>query len=190
MDYYFSSIYMARIFLALTLEKDVNDQIINIKKGLKSNLLKDANISWQRNDNHHLTVYFVGEMEPEQISEMNEGLDEINLTAVSRSIELTTISFFPNEDSQVLSAIVKPSSHLQTLYEEVEKIVVNIGLGSDLKTYKPHITLGRFKEKDRPQYEFEIFKEPIKGKVKQLEVFESDFSEGKTEYTLLKSLEF
>ena len=33
---------MARIFLALTLEKDLNDQIIEIKKDLKSNLLKDG----------------------------------------------------------------------------------------------------------------------------------------------------
>ena len=190
MDYYFSSIYMARIFLALTLEKDVNDQIIDIKKGLKFNLLKDANMSWQRNDNHHLTVYFVGEMEPEQIIQMNVGLEDINLSAVSRSIELTNISFFPNDDSQVLSATVKPSSHLQTLYEEVEKIVVNIGLGSELKDYRPHITLGRFKEKDRPQYEFEIFEKALKGKVKQLDVFESEFDKGKIEYNLLKSFKF
>mgnify|MGYP001361927808 CR=1 FL=1 len=189
MDYYFSSIYMVRIFLALTLEKDLNDQIIDLKKGLKSNLLQNANISWQLNNNHHLTVYFVGEMEPEQITQMNEKLEEINLTAISRSIELTNISFFPNKESQVLSALVKPSSHLKTLHEEVKKIIVNIGLGSDLKTYRPHITLGRFKEKNRFQYEFEIFEEPIKGKVKQLSVFESEFSKGKTEYSLLKSLE-
>jgi len=190
MDYYFSSIYMAKIFLALTLEKDLNDQIIEIKKDLKSNLLKDANISWQRNDQHRLTVYFVGEMEPEQISQMNEDLNEINLTGFSKNIDLTGISFFPNESSQVLSALVKLDSHLKNLHEEVEKIVVNIGFGSELKAYKPHITLGRFKEKDRSQYEFGIFDEPLKGKVKQLDVFESEFDKGKTEYTLLKSLEF
>jgi len=190
MDYYFNSIYMARIFLALTLEKDLNDQIIEIKKELKSDLLKNANISWQRNDYHHLTVYFVGEMEPEQIAQMNEDLAEINLTSISRSIDLITISFFPNESSQVLSVLVKPNSHLKTLHEEIKKVVVNIGLGSDLKAYRPHITLGRFKEKDRPQYEFEMFKEPLKGKIKQLDVFESEFSKGKTEYTLIKSVEF
>ncbi len=189
MDYYFSSIYMARIFLALTLEKDLNDQIIEIKKELKSTLLKDANISWQKNRHHHLTVCFVGEMEPEQIIQMNENLNEIKLASFSRSIDLTRISFFPNESSQVLSALVKPSLYLKTLHEEVEKIVVNIGFGSELKDYRPHITLGRFKEKDRPQYEFEIFEEPLKGKVKQLDVFESEFDKGKTEYTLLKSFE-
>ena len=63
---------MSSIFLALTFEKNFNDQIIEIKKELKANLLKDANISWQRNDHHHLTIYFVGEMEPEQISQMND----------------------------------------------------------------------------------------------------------------------
>ncbi len=179
---------MARIFLALTLEKDFNDQIIEIKKNLKNNLLKNANISWQKNDQHHLTVYFVGEMEPEQISQLNEEINNINLTGFSRSIDLTGISFFPNESSQVLSAIVNPDSHLKTLHEQVEKIVINIGLGSELKTYRPHITLGRFKEVDRPQYEFEVFDRPLKGKVKQFDVFESEFDKGKTEYTLLKSL--
>ena len=121
---------------------------------------------------------------------MNEELEEINLGILSRSIDLTAISFFPNESSQVLTALVKPSSHLKTLYVEVEKIVVNIGFGSELKDYRPHITLGRFKEKDRPQYEFEVFEKALKGKVKQLDVFESEFDKGKTKYTLLKSFEF
>ena len=181
---------MARIFLALTIEKDLNDQIIEIKKELKANLLKDANISWQRNDHHHLTVYFVGEMEPEQLAQMNEDLATINLQNISRSIDLSEICFFPNESSQVLAALVKPSSHLQSLHEKIEKIIINIGLGSDLKAYRPHITLGRFKEKDRPQYEFNILEESLKGKLNLLNVFESEFDKGKTEYTLLKSFDF
>tara|TARA_Y100001970_G_scaffold259998_1_gene341579 strand:+ start:2987 stop:3559 length:573 start_codon:yes stop_codon:yes gene_type:complete len=189
MDYYFISIFMTRIFLALTLEKDLNDQIIEIKKQLKSNLLKDANISWQRNDHHHLTIYFAGMMEPEQIIEMNEELSKINLASFSKLIDLTEISFFPNENSQVLSALVKPNSNLHTLHEEVEKIIVNIGLGSDLKAYRPHITLGRFKEKNRSQYVFDQLNVPLKGKVKKLGVFESEFRSGKTEYTLLNGFE-
>ena len=180
---------MARIFLALTLDKDLNDQIIDIKKELKSTSLKDANIAWQKNDHHHLTVYFVGEMEPEQIVQMNEEISLINLKSISKYIDLTSISFFPNENSQVLSVLVKKNPHLNTLHEEIGRIVVNIGLGSDLKTYKPHITLGRFKEKDRPQYEFKIFNEDIRGKVKQLDIFESEFVEGKTKYSLINSYE-
>ena len=180
---------MARIFLALTPEKGLNDQIIEVKKELKSKILKDANISWQRNDQHHLTVYFVGEMEPEQITQMNDQLSKINFTDNTRSIYLSKVCFFPNESSQVLAALVKNNIHLKNLHEKVEEVVVNIGLGSDLKTYRPHITLGRFKEKERPQYEFEIFDDPLKGKLKQLSVFESEFNKGKTEYNLLESFE-
>ena len=180
---------MARIFLALSLEKGLNDQIIEIKKELKANLLKDANISWQKNDHHHLTLYFVGEMEPEQIMQMNEDLTEYNFKNFSKLIEITDISFFPNDDSQVLAALVKPNSHLENLYEGVHKIVVNIGLGSDLKAYRPHITLGRFKDKERPQYVFESFEQSLKGRIKQLDVLETEFDKGKTKYTLLKSFE-
>ena len=190
MNYYFKGNCMARIFLALTLEKDLNDQIISIKKELKSDVLKDVNIARQRNDYHHLTVYFVGEMEPEQISQMNEGLSTINLNSISRSIELTEISFFPNDSSQVLAAIVRANSHLKALNAEIDQIVIKLGLGSDLKAYKPHITLGRFKERDRLKYEFQTFDKPLKGKVSKLEVFESEFSKGKTIYNELKSFEF
>ena len=120
----------------------------------------------------------------------SEGLKKINLTGFSRSINLTAISFFPNESSQVLAVLVQPDSHLNYLHEEIEKTAVNIGCGSELKAYRPHITLGRFKEKDRPQYEFGVFQEPLKGKVKQLDVLESEFNKGKTEYRVLESLEF
>ena len=181
---------MARIFLALTLEKDLNNQIIEIKKDLKSNLLKDANIAWQRNDHHHLTVCFVGEMEPEQISQMHEDISDINLINISRSINLTSISHFPNEISQVLAATVEPNPHLHNLRKKIERIVVNTGLGSDLKDYKPHITIGRFKDKDRLNYKFDIFAGTLKGKVKELGIFKSEFNKGKTEYILLKSFEF
>ena len=114
----------------------------------------------------------------------------LNLQHFSNVIEITDISFYPNEDSQVLVALVRSSSQINSLHKEVENIIVNIGLGTDLKAYKPHITLGRFKEKKRPQYELEILEETLKGKIKQIGVFESEFNKGKTDYILLRSFEF
>ena len=46
------------------------------------------------------------------------------ISAIFLAVNGFVLSFFPNESSQVLSAIVKPSSHLKTLHEEVEKIVI------------------------------------------------------------------
>ena len=181
---------MARIFLALTPDKDLNDQIIELKKDLKNNVLSEADISWQKNSDHHLTLNFVGSMEPEQIEEMYQGLTEINFMS-HLQIQITNVNFFPNEDSQLLVAIIKPTNQILKLFERIDEVVTRIGFGSSLKTYRPHITLGRFKDKDRPQYSFEDFGEiQITSLVNKLDVYESEFDEGKTNYQLLKSFEF
>ena len=181
---------MARIFLALTPDKDLNDQIIELKKDLKNNVLSEADISWQKHSDHHLTLNFVGSMEPEQIEEMYQGLTEINFMS-HLQIQITNVNFFPNEDSQLLVAIIKPTNQILKVFERIDEVVTRIGFGSSLKAYRPHITLGRFKDKDRPQYSFEDFGEiQITSLVNKLDVYESEFDEGKTNYQLLKSFEF
>ena len=181
---------MARIFLALTPDKDFNNQIIDLKKDLKNNVLSNADISWQRNNDHHLTLNFVGSMEPEQIEEMYQGLTEINFMSYLQ-VDISHVNFFPNEDSQLLVAIVKPTNHFLKVFGMIDEVVTRIGFGSSLKTFRPHITLGRFKDKDRTQYSFEDFGEiQISSRLSKLDVYESEFDQGRTNYQLLKSFEF
>ncbi len=181
---------MARIFLALTPNKELNDHIIELKKGLKNSLLSDADITWQKNSDHHLTLNFVGSMEPEQIEEMYAGISQINFMS-HLQVDISSINFFPNEDSQLLVAMVKPTNQLLKIYERIDEVVTRIGFGSSLKTYKPHITLGRFKDKNRTQFSFEDFNEiKISSRVNALDVYESDFDNGRSVYNLLKSFEF
>jgi 2'-5' RNA ligase len=181
---------MARIFLALTPDKDFNNQIIDLKKDLKNNVLSNADISWQRNNDHHLTLNFVGSMEPEQIEEMYQGLTEINFMSYLQ-VDISHVNFFPNEDSQLLVANVKPTNQILKVFRIIDEVVTRIGFGSSLKTYKPHITLGRFKDKDRPQYSYEDFGEiQISSRISKLDVYESEFDQGRTNYQLLRSFEF
>lgn len=181
---------MARIFLALTPNKDLNDQIIELKKELKNTVLSEADINWQKNSDHHLTINFVGAMEPEQIEEMYVGIEQINFMN-HLQIDLSAVSFFPNEESQLLVALARPTNQLQKIFERVDEVVTRIGFGSSLKTYRPHITLGRFKDKSRPQYSFEEFSEiNISSRINMLDVYESEFDQGRTNYSLLKSFEF
>ncbi len=181
---------MARIFLALTPNKDLNDQIIELKKELKNTVLSEADINWQKNSDHHLTINFVGTMEPEQLEEMYIGIEQINFMS-HLQIDLSAVSFFPNEESQLLVALARPTNQLQKIFERVDEVVTRIGFGSSLKTYRPHITLGRFKDKSRPQYSFEEFSEiNISSRINILDVYESEFDQGRTNYSLLKSFEF
>ena len=181
---------MARIFLALTPNKDLNDQIIELKKELKNTVLSEVDINWQKNSDHHLTINFVGAMEPEQIEEMYVGIEQINFMS-HLQIDLSAVSFFPNEESQLLVALARPTNQLQKIFERIDEVVTRIGFGSSLKTFRPHITLGRFKDKSRPQYTFEEFSEiNISSRINMLDVYESEFDQGRTNYSLLKSFEF
>ena len=181
---------MARIFLALTPNKDLNDQIIELKKELKNTVLSEADINWQKNSDHHLTINFVGSMEPEQLEEMYVGIEQINFMS-HLQIDLSAVSFFPNEESQLLVALARPTNQLQKIFERVDEVVTRIGFGSSLKTYRQHITLGRFKDKTSPQYSFEEFSEiNISSRINMLDVYESEFDQGRTNYSLLKSFEF
>ena len=181
---------MARIFLALTPNKDLNDQIIELKKELKNTVLSEADINWQKNSDHHLTINFVGAMEPEQIEEMYVGIEQISFMS-HLQIDLSAVSFFPNEESQLLVALARPTNQLQKIFERIDEVVTRIGFGSSLKTFRPHITLGRFKDKSRPQYSFEEFSEiNISSRINMLDVYESEFDQGRTNYSLLKSFEF
>ena len=83
---------MASIFIALTPVKDLNNQLIKIKKDLKSKLLKNQNVSWQNNTNHHITLKFIGSMEPEQIEELYQNLEKITSARSQISVEIKTIS--------------------------------------------------------------------------------------------------
>jgi len=72
----------------------------------------------------------------------------------------------------------------------VEEIVARIGFGMRLKSFKPHITLARFKEKTRPFTEIIGFDEPIESVIRSLDVYKSVFESGQTSYTLIKSFRF
>ena len=178
---------MARIFIALTPVKELNDKIIEIKKDLKTGVLKDHSVSWQNNNNHHITLAFIGIMEPEQIEEMYINLEKI-ITAKSKiPLEITSISLFPDNKGQVLVANIKPTPQLKKIHLKIEEIINIIGFESHLKTYHPHITLGRFKDKDRTHVEFLELKEIIKSSVFNIDVYKSEFESGKTTYNLLKT---
>jgi 2'-5' RNA ligase len=129
-------------------------------------------------------------MEPEQIEEMYKGLTEINFMS-HLQVDISHVNFFPNEDSQLLVANVKPTNQILKVFRIIDEVVTRIGFGSSLKTYKPHITLGRFKDKDRPQYSYEDFGEiQISSRISKLDVYESEFDQGRTNYQLLRSFEF
>ena len=78
----------------------------------------------------------------------------------------------------------------QSLYEKIEEIVARIGFGMSIKSFKPHITLARFKDKSRPFSQLIELDQPIESLINSLDVYESKFDSGQALHSLIKSYKF
>ena len=183
-------IYMSRIFIGLTPDSEFNQKIIDLKIRQKEHQNKAYKISWVPNNNHHITVNFVGSMEPEQIDEMKELLKGLSESLSDVPIEIDGVSYFPNENGQVIIATINLNKSLQRLYDKVEEVVANVGFGMSLRSYKPHITLGRFKDKNRPFSQIIELEKPVNSVIEALDVYESSFKSGKTLHSLVQTYSF
>jgi 2'-5' RNA ligase len=178
---------MARIFVALTPTKTFNKQIIEIKKDLKKGILKNQNISWQENSNHHITLNFIGEMEPEQLDQLNVGIENFITSRSPIALEIVEISLFPNSSGQVLVAYINLTAQLKRIHDRLGDLISSIGFETHLKKFRPHITLGRFKEKTSEDFSFHEVTENIRSISLTIDTYESEFESGKVNFKLIKS---
>ena len=180
---------MSRIFIALTPKPKFNKVICEIKEDQKRFLIRNHKVNWSKDNQHHITINFIGSMEPEQKEEMFAALE--NRSAFKNlPVEIDSLSYFPNENGQVLVANITLTPRLQKLFNEVEKVVARIGFGMTLRTFRPHITLARFKDKNRPFSKIIELEEPINSVIGELDVYESSFKSGKTLHTLIQTYSF
>ena len=180
---------MTRIFIALTPKPELNKIISDLKNDQKKLLYKNAKVNWSRNNQHHITLNFIGSMEPEQKEEMFNDLNQ-RPPFKNLPIEISNLSYFPNENGQVLVANISLTPRLQQLFKEIEVAVAKIGFGMAIKTFRPHITLARFKDKSRPFSELIELDDSISSTMDSLDIYESSFESGKTLHSLIKSYNF
>ena len=180
---------MSRIFIALTSNPEFNKVICELKEDQKKFLIRNHKVNWSKDNQHHITINFIGSMEPEQKEELFANIE--NRSAFKNlPVEINSLSYFPNEDGQVVVANITPTARLQKLFDDVERVVARIGFGMALRTFRPHITLARFKNKNRPFSKIIEFEEAISAEIRALDIYESSFKSGKTSHTLVQTYSF
>ena len=66
---------MSRIFIALTPSPDFNKDMCKLKEDQKNLLIRGHKVNWSKDNQHHITINFIGSMEPEQKEEMFSNLN-------------------------------------------------------------------------------------------------------------------
>ena len=101
-----------------------------------------AQIQWSRLDNLHVTTKFIGDWPDERADEIKQALKEIPPPG-ELSIGIRGLGWFPNPHSpRVFFAAIAAPQGLHDLASATEAAVQVVGVTSEKREFKPHLTLG------------------------------------------------
>jgi 2'-5' RNA ligase len=128
---------MIRLFAALTLPDAVRERLSLVRAPLP-----DAR--WVPPENMHITLRFIGEVEPPVATEIDTALSRI--AAPAFDIRLTELGIFGSRGRvRTLWAGIEKNDALLRLQAKIEAASVQAGLAPEGRKFHPHVTLARCK---------------------------------------------
>ncbi|MBW6521742.1 MAG: RNA 2',3'-cyclic phosphodiesterase [Desulfoarculaceae bacterium] len=129
---------MKRLFVALDLPPAVKLEVAGICLDLPG-------ARWVADEQIHLTLRFIGEVDSGVFQDIREGLAEIQ--SPSFAIRLVGLGFFPPRGQpRVLWAGVEPVEPVVALRNRVELLLVRLGLDPEGRRFSPHVTMARLRD--------------------------------------------
>lgn len=131
-----------RSFIALEFNDNLKSRLNNIKFKLKDNSIRG---SWVYKDNFHLTLKFLGDIDPQYVGEIDSTLQSISDKHDPIEMALSDIGFFrgKNEIRVVWVGMKGDLDSLILLNKTVQERMETLGFKKEKRKFTPHITLGR-----------------------------------------------
>lgn len=133
---------MTRLFVALRPPAAVRRILLAATAGV-------VGARWQDDSQLHLTLRFVGEIDPSQAEDLAAELGLID--APRFDLRIAGVGHFEKRDRlHALWAAVVPSPPLEMLQQKVERVCQRIGLEPEHRKFTPHLTLARLGGRSGP----------------------------------------
>jgi len=100
-----------------------------------------AGWAWQDDEQLHLTLRYIGEVERPVAEDIASAIGRLN--AKPLSIALAGVGWFDHGPRGALFARVAPRDPLTALHAKIDRLLVAVGLKADQRAFFPHITLAR-----------------------------------------------
>lgn len=128
-----------RIFVGINWSKET----IIFLQAWQEKLQQDYGVKgyWQKPNNLHLTLRFLGEVEEDKIPDIKEALDKARYQFTPFDITFKGLGAFPNFESPRILWMGVQSPVLFTFQNVIECILRNLGIPPEYRKYQPHVTL-------------------------------------------------
>jgi 2'-5' RNA ligase len=128
---------MHRLFVAVRPPRHVRERLLSLMGGV-------AGARWQSDDQLHLTLRFVGEVDRHLAEDIAAALGSIHHPTFEISIKEVG-AFERRGQPEVLWAGVAPEEPLKALHNKIDQACLRAGVEPDRRAYHPHITLARLR---------------------------------------------
>jgi len=133
---------MHRLFVAIRPPAAIRAILLGAMGGI-------SGARWQSEDQLHLTLRFIGEVDRHQAGDIHAALGGIHQAPFE--IALSGIGAFERRgQAEAVWAGVAPHEPLRTLHKKVDAALLRVGVAPDERAYLPHITLARLKRSSGP----------------------------------------
>jgi len=126
---------MHRLFVAIRPPEEVRDALIDAMDD-------SPELRWVGDDQLHLTLRFIGEVEGPLADDIALALGRVRFDRFELSVG--GVGIFEQRGGGALWAAVAPKEPVAALAAKVERACVGAGLEPERRAYHPHITLARW----------------------------------------------
>ena len=127
---------MHRLFVALRPPEPIRDFLLDAMDDR-------ADFRWQDDEQLHVTLRFVGEVERPVADDLADALGRIRSEKLD--LRIAGVGRFEQRSAGALWAGVEPKAPLAALAAKVERVCQSVGLEPERRAFHPHITLARWK---------------------------------------------
>ena len=127
---------MHRLFVAIRPPEAIREALLDQMEGV-------PDLRWQQDEQLHVTLRFIGEVERPVAEDIAAELRRIRFEPFA--LALSGVGKFEKHRHGTLWAGVAPKDQLKALAAKVERACQSAGLEPEHRAYHPHITLARWK---------------------------------------------
>jgi 2'-5' RNA ligase len=185
-----------RVFVALDIPEHVRAAIAALIARLRPTCHAAR---WARIEGVHVTLKFIGEVQPDKIEPIKASLSRIHLPD-SIELKFRNVRFFPNERRpRVFWAGIEAGTELGALAATVEVSLEPLGIAKEQRAFSPHLTLARLRSLSGPSSALDRLREAISEAgplefgtcmAKEFHLYQSILKRGGAEYTRLATFRF
>lgn len=142
---------MIRAFIAVGIDLKTVERISEATDQLKPSI---AGIRWAPLTNLHLTVKFLGDVEETTIDPIARALRQHIAPFPRFTINAKGLGVFPDVKRPQVLWVGLEGIHLAELASTVETALKPLGFEPEKRGFKPHLTIGRWRQRDKSTAKF------------------------------------